>query len=116
VKLGATARLVAQNAAWRATGSRAAGCAVVRALSSGDETLCTMAGMMLVRGGSQALPLVRDAVRQHVGLPTSLTVLADIGEAEDAELVRGFTGDPNPEVRSAARDALELLAFRLAGG
>jgi hypothetical protein len=116
VKLGATARLVAQNATWKATGSRAAGWAVVRALSSGDEMLCTMAGMMLVRGGSRALPLVRDAVRQRVGLPTSLTVLADIGQAEDAELVRGFTADPDPDVRAAARDALELLSFRLAGG
>lgn len=116
MKLGATARLAAQNAAWRATGSRAAGGAVVRALSSGDEMLCTMAGMMLVRAGERALPLVRDAVRQRLGLPTSLTVLADIGQAEDAELVRGFTGDPDPEIRAAARDALELLSFRLAGG
>lgn len=88
----------------------------MRALESGDETLCTLAGMMLVRGGGRGLPLVREAVRQRVGLPTSLTVLADIGQAQDADLVRGFAGDPDPEVRAAARDALELLSFRLAGG
>jgi hypothetical protein len=116
VRLGGTARLLAQNAAWRTTGSRAAGWAIVRALESGDEMLCTMAGMMLVRSGERALPLVRDAVRQRIGLPTSLTVLADIGQARDTELVRGFASDFDPEVRAAAQDALELLSFRLAGG
>lgn len=112
MRIGATARTLAQAAAWRA-GSRAAGRALVRTLATGDETERMLAGMSLVRGGARAAPVVREGVRAREGLPESLTVLADVGGPEDAALIRAFADDPEPGVREAARQALETLAFRL---
>jgi HEAT repeat protein len=108
----AAALTLARSAAWRA-GSDAAGRALVRTLDDADETVRMLAGMALVKEGARAAPLVREGVRDGVALPTSLVVLADVGSEEDRAVLREHADASDPEVRSAARHALELLAFRL---
>lgn len=112
MRLGASARTLALAAAWRA-GSRGAGRALVRTLATDDETVRMLAGMSLVQTGARAAPVVREGVLAREGLPESLTVLADVGGPEDAELIRAYAADPDPDVRAAAGSALESLEFRL---
>jgi hypothetical protein len=66
---------------WRATGAKRAGAVVARALASPDETNRTAAGMLLVKSGERALPLLRDNLERGVAVPLTLSVLADIGGA-----------------------------------
>jgi len=64
---------------WRATGVRRAGAVVARALASGDETNRTAAGMLLVKSGERALPLLRENLERGIAVPMTLEVLDDIG-------------------------------------
>src|SRR6266852_6096778 len=66
------ARLFALKSLWRATGLQAAGRALVRALSSPDEGVRTIAGMFLVQAGEKAEPLVEEALRRRENLPMVL--------------------------------------------
>jgi hypothetical protein len=79
VKLGESAALFAAYGTWRATGARSAGAVVARALASDDETNRTAAGMLLVKGGERALPLLRDNLERGIAPAMTLQVLADIG-------------------------------------
>jgi hypothetical protein len=58
---------------------RSAGAVVARALASDDETNRTAAGMLLVKSGERALPLLRENLERGVAVPMTLQVLADIG-------------------------------------
>lgn len=112
VRFSAFLPLLAQHAAWRLTGLPSAGRAVVRALSSDDPTTRTSAGMLLVRAGQRALPLLREALAARQALPMVLPILADIGDQDSRPAIDALTRDPDPAVARAAREALRLLDAR----
>lgn len=103
------ARLVACRALWRATRLRAAGRALVRALGSRDEDHRTLAGMLLVKEGQRAEPLLHEAMHRRENLPMVLWVLGSIGDKELEPEIREFSRDRDPSVARAAQDALRVL-------
>jgi hypothetical protein len=112
MNLSGAARLYACDAFWRATGSRAAGRALLNALGSGDEDLQTLAGTFLARGGRKAEPLLEEALAKREHLPLVLTLLGDIADPKYDDTFRRFSNDPEPRVATAARSALRLLNAR----
>ncbi len=105
---GATS-LFAHNALWRGAGRTSSGRALVRALGSEDENLRVIAGMLLVRAGKKADPLLREALARRENLPMVLSILGDIGDRQfEPELIR-FSRDPDPLVAKAAQNALRVL-------
>lgn len=115
VRFSALLPLLAQHAAWRLTGSRSAGHAVVRALSSDDPTTRTTAGMLLTRAGPRSAPLLREALATRYALPMVLPILADIGDQESRPALSALARDPDPAVAGAAREALRVLEARGSG-
>src|SRR5688572_7858198 len=105
-----SAQVFASNALWRTTGMRPAGRTLVRALSSDDENVKTIAGMFLVQAGEKAEPLLREALARRESLPTVLTILGDIGDRRVEPELQQFVGDPDQDVARAAQDALLVLA------
>jgi hypothetical protein len=103
------ARLYALKSLWTLFGCRPAGRALVRALGSTDEGKRTVAGMLLVRGGKRAEPLVTEAIRRREHLPVVLLIAGDIGATSLEPELRHLTVDPDPDVARAAHDALEIL-------
>jgi hypothetical protein len=103
------ARLYALKSLWTLIGCRSAGRALVRALGSTDEGKRTVAGMLLVRGGKRAEPLVAEAIRRREHLPIVVLIAGDIGATSLASELRHLTMDPDPDVARAAHDALEIL-------
>ena len=101
--------LLALNAVWRATGLRAAGRAVLRALDSRDPNVRTIAGMLLVRAGPRAEGLLREAVVARRQLPLVATIIGDIGDRRLRPLLVELAGDRDRDVAEAARDALRVL-------
>ena len=109
-------RLLAQHAAWRATGLRGSGRAVVRALGSEDPTVRTMAGTLLARSGSRAEPLLREALAARESLPMVVTLLADVGDETCRPALSELTRDSDEAVAGAARQALRVLHARHQAG
>jgi hypothetical protein len=103
------ARLYAVKALWTIIGCRSAGRALIKTLGSTDEGERTVAGILLVRGGTRAEPLVAEAIRRREHLPIVLLIAADIGASSLEPEIRRLTTDPDPEVARAAHDALEIL-------
>jgi HEAT repeat protein len=108
------AGLTASHAAWRATGSRAAGRVLIRALGSDDESVRAAAGMLLERGGRRAEPLLVEAAERRESLPEVLVILGDLGDPAAEPLLERFADDADPEVARAACDALRILQARVA--
>jgi hypothetical protein len=79
VKFGESAAVFAAYGTWRATGAQRAGAVVARALASDDETNRTAAGMLLVKSGERALPLLRQNLERGIAVKMTLRVLGDIG-------------------------------------
>jgi HEAT repeat protein len=104
--------LLAQHAAWRATGLRTSGRALVRALGSADPTVRTMAGTLLVRSGARAEPLLREALAARENLPMVVTLLGDVGNETCRPALSDLTNDPDEAVAGAARQALRVLDVR----
>ncbi len=104
--------LLARHAAWRLTGSDAAGRGVVRALSSDDPTTRTIAGTLLARAGERSRPLLREALAARHALPMVLPILADIGDQESRPALQALMRDPDATVAGAAREALRVLDAR----
>lgn len=97
---------------WRATGLRFAGRALVRSLQTEDEEARTVAGMMLVKGGKKAEPLLEEALEKRENVPILLTVLASLGDPAVEPQLRRFMADEDPRISKAARDALELVQHK----
>jgi hypothetical protein len=110
MRLDVIARVWLQNLLWRATGLRPAGRAVVRALESPDPNVRTIAGMLLVRAGLSAEPLLLEAVAARRSLPLVAQILADIGDRRLEPTLSTLSRDHDPEVARAAREALRVLA------
>ena len=104
------ARLFALKSLWSATRLRPAGRALIGALGSPDEDVRTAAGMLLVKSGKHAEPLIAEAIARREHLPIVLLIAADIGAFALEPELRRFTADPDPDVARAARDALRILA------
>lgn len=109
MKVGEAAALFGAAAAWR-LGSRAAGRRLVAGLSAGDEDSRLIAGMLLVKAGTRAVPLLAEELRRPRNLPHLLRVIGDAApQAFTAELER-FAEADDEAVRHAARDALRAAA------
>ena len=109
------ARMFACKALWQGAGLNSAGYALLRALGSPEPDVRTVAGMFLVQAGQRSVPLIREALEQGRYLPIALTIAADIGAEELAPQIHRFTGDSDPAIARAAREALDLLALRKRG-
>jgi hypothetical protein len=106
------ARLYALKSLWTATGLRTAGRALIDALGSPDEGVRTVAGMLLVRNGQRAEPLIAEAIARREHLPIVLVIAGDIGASALEPELRRFAGDPAPDVARAAHDGLRILAAK----
>ena len=104
-------RLYVYRALWYWLGSTSAGRALVKALGSPDENIRSIAGILLVKSGKPAEALLLEAVNRRENLPTVLTVLGSIGDPALTPQLRQFTNDQNPEVATAAREALKVIEF-----
>jgi hypothetical protein len=112
VRLDVIARVWLQSLLWRTTGLRSPGRALVRALASPDPSARTIAGMLLVRAGSRAEPLLLEAVAARQSLPMVAQILADIGDHRLEPTLSALSRDQDPEVARAARDALRVLEMQ----
>lgn len=96
--------------AWRLTGASRLGRMLIRALSSGNENVRNIAGILLVRAGKRAEPLLQEALHRRENLPITLTLLADLGDRVVEKEIQPFSTDRDPKVAEAARQALRVLA------
>ena len=97
-------------AAWRLTGSKRFGEVLIRSLSAENENLKNIAGILIVRAGKNAEPLLQDALRRRENRPMTLSLLADLGDGMVEKEIRPFSTDQDPKVAEAARQALRVLA------
>ena len=104
-------RLYVYRALWSWLGIPSAGRALVKALGSPDENIRSIAGILLVKSGKRAEPLLQEALNRRENLPTVLTVLGSIGDPALIPQLQQFTNDPNPDVAKAAREALKVIEF-----
>src|SRR5215472_17562467 len=84
--------------AWRLTGASRLGRTLVRTLSSKNENLRNIAGILLVRGGKRAEPLLQEALHRRESLPMTLTLLADLGDRVVEKEIQPFSTDHDPKV------------------
>jgi hypothetical protein len=112
MQLGRALLRVGQGMLWRLTHARALGVRLVDGLGDADETARTVAGMMLVKGGAAAVPILREALAQHRHLDMVLTLLGSVGDAAVADAILPFASDADPRVARAARDARAAIAER----
>ena len=112
MKLASAAKLFVLYAIWRATRMPGTGRIIVHALNSSDETIRTVAGMLLVRAGQLAEPLLKEALDRRENLPLVPVILGDIGDRTIEPEIRSFSGDHDPDVAQAARDALRTMGAR----
>lgn len=99
------ARLLTAGAAWRITGARPAGRALVAALSRDNETERTVAGIMLVRAGDRSVPSVTEALLAG-GSPDDLVgVLASIGTDAARSALRTVAASTRPTVGQPTRES-----------
>ena len=104
------AGLFAANAIWQATGSQAAGRSLVNALAASDPNLRTIAGMLLVRGGEKAVPLIEEAIHRELNLPQVLVMAGDVGAKKLEPELQKYAAHPDPQISRAAHDGLRILA------
>ena len=96
---------------WRASGSARAGARLAQALASDDETARTAAGMLLVKAGARALPLMRDNLARGIAAPLSLRVIGDLagdvgGEAA-LSVIAPYREHADARIARAAEDAAQ---------
>src|SRR5712672_3226768 len=99
-------------AAWRATRVQSLGRLIVKTLGSRNDNLCHIAGILLVRAGRMAEPVLEEALHKRENLPTVLMILADIGDKRVESEIQGFSAHEDPRVAEAARQALRVLAMQ----
>ena len=109
MNVGESAVLFASAAAFR-LGSTTAGRRLVAGLSSSDDESRVIAGMLLVRAGARAVPLLAEELRQPRNLPHLLRVIGDAAPRAFAADLERYAGAVDPVVRQAARDALRAAS------
>ena len=115
MRIGQVLSLFAFNLVWRTTGLNSAGRKLVDNLASPDEEVKVIAGMLLVKAGRRAEPLLQEALQRSRNVSTVLTILGDIGDWRTVPELHKFSQDPSPEVAQAAQAALMVLAGQLHG-
>ena len=105
--------MFAAGAAWRSTGLRAAGQVLVGGLKSDDETVRTVAGILLVRAGARSRPLLSGALAAAApgDVPMLLRILGELGDPVSDPEIERYTHSIDPEIAQAARDALRAAEF-----
>src|SRR5215510_14750833 len=83
---------------WRVMSMRPAGRALVRALGTDDEQVRAIAGMMLVKSGGKAKPLLQEALNRRENVSSVLAVLGSIGDPSMEPEIRRFADDQDPQV------------------
>jgi hypothetical protein len=109
VSVGGSAALFAAAAAWK-LGLPGAGRRLVAGLGSDDEQERLIAGMLLVRAGERAVPLLRGALEHPRHLPHLLRVIGDAAPKAFAAELERYAASDDPAVRRAAQDALRAAA------
>ena len=115
MRIGQVLSLFASNLIWRTTGLKSAGRKLVNNLDSPDEEVKVIAGMLLVKAGRRAEPLLLEALQGNQNVPMVLTILGDIGDWRYLPELHKFSQDPSPEVAQAAQAALMVLGGQLHG-
>jgi hypothetical protein len=105
VGAAASARLLAIGVAWRLSGLRASGDALVTAVRTGGESERTLAGMLLVQAGDRSVPVVAEAISTGSGSADLVDVLASIGSDDAREALVSVTRAPRPTVTQDVEDA-----------
>ena len=113
MKLGQSAAMFAAGAAWSTVGLRSAGRVLCDGLASNDETVRTIAGILLVRAGARSRQLLSDALAGAApgDVPMLLRILGELGEAASDPEIERYTHNSDPEIAQAARDALRAAEF-----
>ena len=96
--------------AFRWLGVRSAGQALVNALASDSRNVTQrqmVAGILLVRCGRAALPLLESALATGGASPMLIRVAGDTGLPELRPLIERYRQSTNPAAAKAARDVLE---------
>jgi len=104
-------RLLIYWSVWLGLGFTSAGRALVKALGSPEKNFRSIAGMLLVKSGKRAEPLLLEAANKRENLPMVLAVIGSIGDPAVIPQLRQFTEDDNPDVANAAREALKIVEF-----
>lgn len=99
--------LLAAGAAWRWSGLRPAGNALVDAVDGDGGTSRVIACTLLVKAGDRSVPLVTEALLAGRGGPELVDVLASIGSSRARTALGKLAGDAR--YRAAAQDALRTL-------
>ncbi len=115
MRVGQVLSLFAWNIIWRITGLKSAGQKLVDKLDAPDEEARVIAGMLLVKAGRRAEPLLQAALSTGQHVPTVLTIWGDIGDWRAVPELHHYSQDPRPEVAQAAQAALMALAGNLHG-
>lgn len=105
MRFGEAVKLLVAGAAWR-LGLRRAGRVLAAGLSSRDESNRLMAGMMLVRGGRRAIPILEEELENPRNLPLLLRVMGDTAPDAFRETLERYSQDDDPSVSRAAKDAM----------
>jgi hypothetical protein len=85
---------------------RTAGRVLAAGLSSADENSRLIAGMLLVRGGKRAIPLLTEELRNPRNLPLLLRVMGDVAPSTFRDTLERYSRNEDPKVSRAAKDAL----------
>ena len=109
MKLGESAKLFAANFAWRLTGAKFAGRTLIKGVSSADENTRLISGMFLVKGGSRAKELFREALNAGAVTPLLLRVIGDSGLREFEPELKKYQSSEDPKLAKAASSALAVL-------
>ena len=109
---GKTLALLAEGVLWRVTHREAFGRRLLAGLGESDENARAMAGIMLAKGGTAAIPLLQRALAQRRHVAAALALLGDIGDPSVETDVAQFASDPDDAIAQAAKDALRVLALR----
>jgi hypothetical protein len=110
------ADLFVANTIWRGTGSLWAGSRIVARLAADHASVRSVAGILLVRGGDEAVPLVHHAIQRKVNLPHTLVVAGTLGAESLRSELEKFRTDENPAVAAAAEEGLRRLHARRSSG
>jgi len=103
------ARLLTAGSAWRLTGLRATGRALVSAITGSDPDDRVLAGILLTRAGDRSVPLIADAIAAGANPADLIDVLASIGSDAARAALQATTRSTRPDVATAARQALHTL-------
>ena len=105
--------MFAAGAAWRFTGLRFCGRTLVRGLASPDETVRTIAGILLVRAGGRSGPLLDRALAgaEPAHVPMQLRILGELGDERWDGVLERYSKHENPKIADAARDAIQAARF-----